>query len=183
MTDLLFLVKYGEIALKKRNRGAFIKSLKDSIRAKLPGLQFAVYETFHRVFVRFPPEHEEAIAAALARTFGVVSFCKALQIDRDISAIESAAAGLAEGFIASGMGKKFKVETRRADKAFPLTSYEISCRVGELLLDQLRRRQRPAEHHSLHRVVARRVPAEFGRAERTPGDAVARVVQTGKRST
>ena len=136
MTDLLFLVKYGEIALKKRNRGSFVRSLKDSIRAKLPTLQFSVYETFHRVFVRFPPEHEEVIAAALARTFGVVSFCKALQVDREISAIESAAAGLAEGFLAAGMGKKFKVETRRADKGFPLSSYEISCRVGELLLER-----------------------------------------------
>jgi len=136
MSDLLFLVKYGEIALKKRNRGAFVRSLKDSIRAKLPGLQFSINETFHRVFVRFPPDHEEAISAALARTFGVVSFCKALQIERDISAIESASVGLAEGFIAAGMGKKFKVETRRADKGFPLSSYEISCRVGERLLER-----------------------------------------------
>jgi thiamine biosynthesis protein ThiI len=136
VTDLLFLVKYGEIALKKRNRGAFVRSLKDSIRAKLPGLQFSVYETFHRVFVRFPAAHEKAIAAALARTFGVVSFCKELQVDGNMSAIESAAHDLAEGFIAAGMGKKFKVETRRADKGFPLTSYEISCRIGELLLAQ-----------------------------------------------
>jgi len=136
MSDLLFLVKYGEIALKKRNRGAFVKSLKDSIRAKLPGLQFSVYETFHRVFVRFQPGHEDAISGALARTFGVVSFCKALQIDRDMSAIESASVGLAEGFIAAGMGKTFKVETRRADKGFPLSSYEISCRVGEVLLER-----------------------------------------------
>jgi tRNA uracil 4-sulfurtransferase len=136
VSELLFLVKYGEIALKKRNRGAFVKSLKDSIWAKLPGIQFSVYETFHRVFVRFRPEYEKAICAALARTFGVVSFCKALQIDRDMSAIESASVGLAEGFIAAGMGKKFKVETRRADKAFPLSSYEISCRVGELLLER-----------------------------------------------
>ena len=136
MTDDLFLVKYGEIALKKRNRGAFVKSLKDSIHAKLPGLQFAVYETFHRVFVRFPPEHEKAISTALSRTFGVVAFCKALQVDTEMPAIESAACGLAEGFIAAGMGKTFKVEARRADKGFPLTSYEIACRLGELLLEQ-----------------------------------------------
>jgi tRNA uracil 4-sulfurtransferase len=134
MTDDLFLVKYGEIALKKRNRGAFVKSLKDSIRAKLPELQFSVYETFHRVFVRFPPEHEEVIAAALARTFGVVSFCKAVRVQNEMTAIETAAGDLAAGFMAEEMGKRFKVEVRRADKGFPLTSYEIACRIGDLLL-------------------------------------------------
>jgi thiamine biosynthesis protein ThiI len=134
MTDDLFLVKYGEIALKKRNRGAFVKSLKDSIRAKLPELQFSVYETFHRVFVRFPPEHEEVIAAALARTFGVVSFCKAVRVQNEMTVIETAAGDLAAGFMAEEMGKRFKVEVRRADKGFPLTSYEIACRIGDLLL-------------------------------------------------
>jgi thiamine biosynthesis protein ThiI len=134
MTDDLFHVKYGEIALKKRNRGAFVKSLKDSIRAKLPELQFSVYETFHRVFVRFPPEHEEVIAAALARTFGVVSFCKAVRVQNEMTVIETAAGDLAAGFMAEEMGKRFKVEVRRADKGFPLTSYEIACRIGDLLL-------------------------------------------------
>ena len=38
MTETLFLVKYGEIALKKRNRPTFLKRLKESIKAKLPSL-------------------------------------------------------------------------------------------------------------------------------------------------
>ena len=80
MNDMLFLIKYGEIALKKRNRGAFIRYLKDSIRAKLPGLQLSVSETFHRVYVRCPPADAEPVAAALARTFGIVSFCEAVQV-------------------------------------------------------------------------------------------------------
>ena len=73
MSETLFLIKYGEIALKKRNRGAFVRSLKDSIRAKLPGLQISVYETFHRVFVRCLPADAVPVATALARTFGIVA--------------------------------------------------------------------------------------------------------------
>ena len=136
MSEILFLVKYGEIALKKRNRGAFVRRLKDSIHAKLPALQFDVHETFHRVFVRCDVRDREAVADALARTFGIVSFCEALRVKTDISRIELAAAKLAGEYIAGGRGMTFKAEVRRAEKTFPLTSYEVACRVGDLLLER-----------------------------------------------
>ena len=134
MTERLFLVKYGEIALKKRNRGAFVKALKDSIRAKLPGRQVSVYETWHRVYVRFRPEDRDAVATALSRTFGLVSFCEALRVATDMSAVGQAACDLAREYIASGRGMRFKAEVRRADKNYPLTSYQIACHLGDLLL-------------------------------------------------
>ncbi len=136
MSEILFLIKYGEIALKKRNRGAFVRRLKDSIHAKLPALQFDVHETFHRVFVRCDVQDRDAVADALARTFGIVSFCETLRVKTDISQIELAAVELAGEYVAAGKGMKFKAEVRRAEKTFPLTSYEIACRVGDLLLDR-----------------------------------------------
>jgi len=132
-SDGLFLIKYGEIALKKRNRGAFVKSLKESIRAHLPGLSFSVYEAWHRVYVSFRLPDRDRIAEALGRTFGVVSFCEALRTTREISAVEEAAARLAGRFLAEGKGVRFKAEVKRADKSFPLTSYEIACRIGDVL--------------------------------------------------
>ncbi|HVO40138.1 MAG TPA: THUMP domain-containing protein, partial [Spirochaetia bacterium] len=133
MTDGLFLVKYGEIALKRRNRGAFVKSLKASIRSRLPNLAFTVHDTWDRVYVSFQPEDKPRIAEALERCFGVVSFCEALRVPREMAAIEDGAARLAAAFLAEGRGRRFKAEVRRADKSFPLTSYEIACRVGDVL--------------------------------------------------
>jgi tRNA uracil 4-sulfurtransferase len=131
----LFLVKYGEIALKKRNRGAFVKALKDAIRAKLPGLSVSVYETWHRVYVRCSSEDRTAVADALSRTFGLVSYCEALRVPTDMDAVGRAACELAREHIAAGRGMRFKAEVRRADKAYPLTSYQVACRLGDLLLD------------------------------------------------
>jgi thiamine biosynthesis protein ThiI len=136
MSETLFLVKYGEIALKKRNRPAFVKSLKESIRAKLPGREFSVHETFHRVFVRCSSADTSDVASALSRTFGVVSFCEAVRTPTEIGAIETASIALAKSYIAAGMGVRFKAEVRRAEKTFPLTSYEVACRVGDVLLTQ-----------------------------------------------
>jgi thiamine biosynthesis protein ThiI len=136
VSDVLFLVKYGEIALKKRNQGAFVRRLKDSIRAKVPGVPLEVHDTFHRVFVRCGARDRDAVARALERTFGIVSFCEAVRVKTEIGAIEAAAEELAKTFLSSGMGPKFKAEVRRAEKTFPLTSYEVACRVGDLLLDK-----------------------------------------------
>ena len=59
---------------------------------------------------------------------------------------------------------------------------DLGLHVRQLLLDQLRRRQRAAEHHALQRVLPRRMPAELRRAQRAPGNAVARVVEAGERA-
>src|SRR5437667_2537301 len=58
---------------------------------------------------------------------------------------------------------------------------DLGLHVGELLLDQLVRGQRPPELLPVERVLARRVPAEFRGAQGTPGDAVARVVEATER--
>jgi len=136
MSEILFLVKYGEIALKKRNRGAFIKRLKDSIHERLPDLRFEVTDTFQRVFVRCSGKDRDAVATALARTFGIVSFCETVRVPADIASVEAAAEGLARSYVDAGKGSRFKAEVRRAEKSFPLTSYEIACRVGDLLLSR-----------------------------------------------
>jgi thiamine biosynthesis protein ThiI len=134
MSETLFLVKYGEIALKKRNRPAFVRNLKESIKDRLPGIPVTVHDTFHRVFVRCPDQHKDAVSGALSRTFGIVSFCQAVSVALNMEAIEEAALALAQRFLGAGLGTRFKAEVRRADKGFRLTSYEIACRLGEILL-------------------------------------------------
>jgi hypothetical protein len=57
---------------------------------------------------------------------------------------------------------------------------DLGLHVDELLLDQLVGGERPAGLLAVERVVARRMPAELGGAERAPGDAVARVVEANQ---
>jgi hypothetical protein len=54
---------------------------------------------------------------------------------------------------------------------------DLGLHVGELLLDELRRGQRLAEHLAVQRVIARGVPAELRRAHGAPGDAIAGAVE------
>ena len=59
---------------------------------------------------------------------------------------------------------------------------DLGLHVGELLLDQLVRRERPAELLAIEHVLARAMPAVLGCAERAPGDAVARRIEAGERA-
>ena len=59
---------------------------------------------------------------------------------------------------------------------------DLGLHVGQLLLHQLVGGQRLAELLAVEHVLARAVPAVLGRAERAPGDAVARAVQAGERA-
>ena len=59
---------------------------------------------------------------------------------------------------------------------------DFGLHVGEFLLDELVRCQRPAELLAIEHVFPRRMPAGFGGAERAPRNAVAGIVQAAHRS-
>jgi thiamine biosynthesis protein ThiI len=128
----LFLVKYGEVSLKKGNRPTFMRALRLAIRRRLPGS--SVYESWHRIYVECRDEDAPAAAEVLRQTFGLVSFGEAVRAPKEMTAISDAAASLAASFVAAGLGTRFKVEVRRADKRFPLNSYQIACELGDRIL-------------------------------------------------
>lgn len=131
MSGRLFLVKYGEVSLKKGNRPAFLRALRLAIRRRLPGS--SVHEAWHRIYVECRDEDAPAAAEVLRRTFGLVSFGEAVRVPKEMPAIGDAAARLAASFV-ERFGPRFKVEVRRADKRFPLASYRIACELGDRIL-------------------------------------------------
>lgn len=127
----LFLIKYGELALKGKNRGQFERRLCTNIRRQLSGSELQLARSRGRLYLQTaaPPAD---VVRALAHTFGIIAYSQALQADKEMGAIREAACRLAEGLAAS-RGKRFKIEARRSDKSFPLDSYGIACDLGDLL--------------------------------------------------
>jgi thiamine biosynthesis protein ThiI len=131
----LYLIKYGELVLKGGNRGKFERRLCVNIRRQLADPGASLDRRKGRLYLRTGVE-PQAVRRALAHTFGIVAFSEALQTDKEIDAIRTAALRLAEGLAAS-TGKRFKIEARRSDKSFALDSYGIACDLGELLRTRL----------------------------------------------
>jgi thiamine biosynthesis protein ThiI len=129
----VILCRYGELFLKSGNRRRFERVLCDNIRAAVAGFAGAeVISTHGRTLVRVRPDDVEDAAGRLERIFGLVSFAVARRVsaDAELEAIGAAAVDAAEKAIARDRPVSFKVESRRGDKRFPVTSLEISRRVG-----------------------------------------------------
>jgi thiamine biosynthesis protein ThiI len=124
--------RFGEIFLKGANRGRFERMLVDNVRlavAEVPGAR--VTAPHGRVLVTVPAQELEEACARLGRVFGLVSLSPARAVPAQLPAILDSAVERAEAAAAATPGiRAFRVEARRSDKRFPLTSQEIAREAG-----------------------------------------------------
>ena len=130
MTDII-LCKLGEIVLKGLNRKSFELKLMGNMRRRLAPLgRFRVYCLQSTVYVGAEDENADVDAAfeALKKVFGVIKLSRAAACGKDAEAIaKKAIEYLREDMLAA---RSFKVESKRSDKSFPLTSIQLSQIVG-----------------------------------------------------
>ena len=137
----IILCKYGEITLKGANRAYFEKLLRDKIRSRISGYgNFNVYYLQSTVYIE--PEDDgcdiDGAYVAAKNTFGVAAVTRAIEAEKNMDAILKTASG---AFLTYLDGcRTFKVEAKRSDKSFPLTSPEISSEVGGAILEGSRGR-------------------------------------------
>ena len=134
MQDIL-LLKIGETVLKGLNRSYFEQRLETAVKRRLkPFGDFKVATAQSTVTAEPVGEADmDGAFAAMQKVFGVVSVSRAAACAKDADAIaETAIRYLAEEM---RRAKSFKVESKRADKRFPMTSIQLSQHVGGLLAD------------------------------------------------
>lgn len=130
MNDII-LVKLGEIILKGLNRRYFEQKLMANMRRRLSHIgKFRVYCIQSTVYVEAQEDNADIDAAfeALQNVFGIVALVRAAACEKDKDAI----AALAKEYLRDEMlrAESFKVESKRSDKSFPMTSIELSQYVG-----------------------------------------------------
>lgn len=132
----VILLRYGEIVLKGLNRKAFEDKLVRNIKKALRKERYKIWRSQARIYIE-PLEGEELntnqIIEKVIKVFGIVSVSPAYKISPDMESIYAAAEKCASEISGS---KTFKVECRRGEKSFPLTSPEICREVGGYILDR-----------------------------------------------
>lgn len=128
------LVRYGEIALKGKNRMFFEKTLLENIKFALKGLGARVVRMHGRLLIMGAADEEEEITRRLSRVFGVVSVSSVETAPLDLEAIKEKALEIMERSLLPG--DSFKVEARRSNKSFPLTSPELNRIIGGAILEK-----------------------------------------------
>ena len=135
----IILCKYGELILKGANRASFESLLVKELRYRLSLVgKFRVYRNQSIIYVApaagWEPDDNtrETAFSIITRTFGIVAVSRCARAEKTVESICSTAVSFLDGKM-RGIST-FKVETKRADKRFPLHSYELSAELGGCLL-------------------------------------------------
>ena len=127
----MILCKLGEVVLKGLNRRSFEMKLMSNLRRRTARFgRFRVYSKQSTIYVEPAGEACDLDGAydACKRVFGIIAVARALPCAKEKEAIlDTAKAYLSSALTAA---RSFKVESKRADKTFPMTSIQLSQWVG-----------------------------------------------------
>ena len=129
----IILCKLGEVVLKGLNRRSFEMKLMSNIRRRTQRFgKFKVYSRQSTIYVE-PMGACDVTGAyeACKQIFGIIAIARALPCEKNVMTIFRTA----RTYLGDAMrqARSFKVESKRADKTFPLGSIQLSQQVGGLL--------------------------------------------------
>ncbi|MGX4598472.1 tRNA uracil 4-sulfurtransferase ThiI [Faecalimicrobium sp. JNUCC 81] len=130
----ILIVKYGEIGVKGKNRYLFENKLIKNIKNMLKPIgNFNVYKEYGRIYVDLEDYDYEEVIEEVRQVFGIVGVCPAVRGEKSYENLKELALKMLEEKIEQGY-KSFKVESRRGDKSFELTSQQMSLDIGGYLV-------------------------------------------------
>ena len=136
----IILVRYEEIFLKGNNRWMFEKRLMENMKKALYGLGvIKVVKSQSRVYV-VPKGLDFPFAEALQRltkVFGINAVSPCIRMAVDYEAIAGKAVEMAKDLVERYGHATFRVETKRADKTFPMNSMQVSADIGRRILEEI----------------------------------------------
>ena len=132
----VIMAKYGEIALKGLNRSSFEDLLIRNIKRRLAPLgEFDITRRQSTVYVQPLTDNIDldVVVKKLCNVFGIAAVQRCAVLPKDMAEI------IKQGIVylkdTMENAKSFKVEAKRSDKSFPLTSPQIQQELGGALAE------------------------------------------------
>ena len=133
-----FLIKYGEIAIKGKNRHVFEEALERQIKRNLRDCEgeFAVERQTGRIFIRCLSDYDyDELVGALTQIFGIIWICPCVLTE--IKSFDETAGEIVR-YIGEAFPDRhvsFKVKARRPNKKYPIHTMDLNAMIGEKILD------------------------------------------------
>ena len=126
----IIMLKYAELNTKKDNINMFLKTLKNNIESKIKGFGSINYDK-GRMFI-YPDEgHFDFVLDICKCTFGIHEICIVYELSStDINYVSKCLIEVLGDY----SFESFKVETKRSDKGYFMTSPQISKYLGGVVL-------------------------------------------------
>ena len=133
-----FLIKYAEIGTKGKNRYMFEDALIKQIRYALKSVegQFDDTKESGRIYMKAETDYDyDDAVEALKRVFGIADICPMVQIeDKDYENLKQHVVEYMDQ-VYPDKNITFKVNARRGDKQYSVTSEQINRDMGEVILE------------------------------------------------
>ena len=132
----VIMAKYGEIALKGLNRSNFEDLLVKNIKRRLKTVgDFEITRRQSTVYIKPLSENADIDEALkkVSRVFGIAAVQKSLILPKDMDEIIKQGIPYLKDELEKA--KSYKVEAKRSDKSFPLTSPQIQQALGDAITD------------------------------------------------
>lgn len=129
--EKLILIKYGELTTKKENRKVFIELLAKNIRNILKDYEIKIIKDRVRMYIYCNEELIDEVVLKLTKVFGIHGIVICHKVNTNIDDIKNKTLELVKELNT----KTFKVETKRADKSFPIKSMDFNVVMGDYILD------------------------------------------------
>ncbi len=133
----IILCKYGEIVLKGLNRGSFEAALQRNVRRRLKPLGKIGLRSGQSTLYVEPLEDGidmDEVFERCKKIYGITKLCRSVGVEKNIDAIFGVVCERFDGALRSA--KTFKVEVKRSDKSFYLTSPELAAQLGGMVLER-----------------------------------------------
>ena len=130
------LVRMGDLTLKGKNQGQFLRRLYSLIDLKLKDLNVTKEYRHDRIFINIENENLDEIIKRLNYVSGLSSYSLVLKCSNDLEDIKANSLKLMKEKVGDKV-VTFKVDTKRANKEYPLESLEVSKRVSGYVLSSM----------------------------------------------
>ena len=132
--EKIILIKYGELTTKKQNRNQFIQILNNNIHDILKKEDITIKSNRVRMYISVKDDKRlNYIISKLQKIFGIHSIVIAYKCNNKIEDIEKKVLEITKKISFTS----FKVETKRSDKSFPISSMDFNNRIGGLILKNI----------------------------------------------
>lgn len=133
--DKILSISYGELALKGLNRRYFEDQLISNIKRAIKDLGYEkIYKEQGKLYIEANEDDFPQMIIRLKKVFGLVNISPCIRTEKNIEDIEKAAIEIMKEKTKNQAIKTFKVESKRADKTFPIKSPDLSRKIGGVIL-------------------------------------------------
>lgn len=135
MLERRILLRFGDLVLKGKNKPTFIKQVRKLLKEKLAKLNVEFDFQFDRTYLILKDDNVDLVLKHLSYVSGIQSYSFVYKTTKEIDAIVDLAVLVVKQELVTPT--TFKIETKRADKHYPLTSQEITRVIAPKILSQV----------------------------------------------